>query len=226
MGSPRCHRARLGGRWRRPSAATRTPTATGGPECAPRWRALRKRSPTPSSDSGGSLEELDAALCALDGTGKRERLGVKPIVGISIRSARGFAHRDGVELYQWLAQLGGAARRPAPHCNVVNGGVHAPIRLDFQEFMIGPIGTTSFSETLRAGAGVYGGPHDTWDRSGLASGLGDEGGFAPALCKRPKTCSISSRPSASPDTNADRTKVPSRWTWQLRSSGRPKGVIT
>jgi enolase len=128
-----------------------------------------------------SLEELDAALCALDGTANKERLGANAIVGISMAAARGFARRDGAELYQWLPRLGGTARLPVPHFNVVNGGVHAPNRLDFQEFMIAPLGAPSFSEALRAGAEIYRSLHDTLARLGLASGLGDEGGFAPAL---------------------------------------------
>ncbi len=128
-----------------------------------------------------SLEDLDAALCALDGTANKERLGGNAIAGISMAAARAFAHRDGVELYQWLPQLGGAARLPVPHFNVVNGGVHARNRLDFQEFMVAPLGATTFSEALRAGAEVYRCLHDALAALGLATGLGDEGGFAPAL---------------------------------------------
>ena len=128
-----------------------------------------------------SLEELDAALSALDGTPNKERLGGNAIVGVSMGAARGFALRDRVELYQWLPQLGGTARLPVPHFNVVNGGLHAPNRLEFQEFMIAPLGAPSFSEALRAGAEVYRCLRDTLVRLGLASGLGDEGGFAPAL---------------------------------------------
>lgn len=91
----------------------------------------------------------------MDGTASKEYLGANAIVGISMGAARGFARRDGVELYRGLPQLGGAARLPVPHFNVVNGGVHAPNRLDFQEFMIAPLGAPSFSEALWAGAEVY-----------------------------------------------------------------------
>ena len=131
--------------------------------------------------SWASLEELDVALCALDGTANKERLGANAIVGVSMGAARGFADRDGVELYQWLPQLAGTARLPVPHFNVVNGGVHAPNRLDFQEFMIAPLGAPSFSEALQAGVEIYRCLQDALVRLGLASGLGDEGGFAPAL---------------------------------------------
>jgi len=127
-----------------------------------------------------SIEEEIADAIVRRPWASLEELGANAIVGISLGAARVFARRDGVELYQWLPQLGGAARLPVPHLNVVNGGVHAPNRLDFQEFMIAPLGAPGFSEALRAGAEVYHCLHDTLARLGLASGLGDEGGFAPA----------------------------------------------
>jgi enolase len=128
-----------------------------------------------------SLEDLDAALCALDGTPTKERFGANAIVGVSMAAARGFAGHDGAELYRWLPRLGGAARLPVPHFNVVNGGAHARNRLDFQEFMVAPLGAPNFSEALRAGADVYRCLYDALARLGLATGLGDEGGFAVAL---------------------------------------------
>lgn len=131
--------------------------------------------------SWASLEDIDGALCALDGTPSKERLGANAIVGVSMAAARGFALRDGKELYQWLPQIGGGARLPVPHFNVVNGGAHARNRLDFQEFMVAPLGAPTFREALRAGAEVYHCLQGGLSRMGLASGLGDEGGFAPAL---------------------------------------------
>ncbi len=128
-----------------------------------------------------SLEDLDAALCTLDGTPGKERLGGNAIVGISMAAARGFACRDGAELYQWLPQLGGPARLPVPHFNVVNGGAHARNRLDFQEFMVAPLGAPSFAEALRAGSDVYRCLQGALARLGFGTGLGDEGGFAAAL---------------------------------------------
>jgi enolase len=127
-----------------------------------------------------SLEDLDAALCALDGTPKKERLGGNATIGISMASARAFAVADGKSLYQWLPHPA-PARLPVPHFNVVNGGVHASNRLDFQEFMVAPLGAPSLREAIRAGAEIYGYLRNRLMRLGFGTALGDEGGFAPAL---------------------------------------------
>ncbi|HVX23130.1 MAG TPA: phosphopyruvate hydratase [Acidimicrobiales bacterium] len=127
-----------------------------------------------------SLEDLDAALCALDGTPDKERLGGNAIVGISMAAARAFAAADGLPLYRWLPRVS-PPRLPVPHFNVVNGGRHARNRLDFQEFMVAPLGAPSFAEALRAGVEIYGCLREALGRLGFATGLGDEGGFAPAL---------------------------------------------
>jgi enolase len=128
-----------------------------------------------------SLSELDIALCALDGTPNKERLGGNAIVGVSMAVARALATRCGVELYQWLAPRGLAPRLPVPHFNVVNGGVHAKNRLDFQEFMVAPLGAPNFREALRAGAEIHARLSRRLAVLGFATSLGDEGGFAPAL---------------------------------------------
>lgn len=129
----------------------------------------------------GSLADLDAALCTLDGTPDKARLGANVLAGVSMAVARALAARDGVELYRWIASPGVEGRLPVPHFNVINGGVHAKNRLDFQEFMVAPIGAPNFREALRAGAEVYAALRDVIDKLGFATGLGDEGGFAPAL---------------------------------------------
>ncbi|MHB1709848.1 MAG: phosphopyruvate hydratase [Acidimicrobiales bacterium] len=128
-----------------------------------------------------SLADLDNALCGLDGTPNKARLGANAIVGVSMAVARALSARDGVGLYRWLTPPGVEGRLPVPHFNVVNGGVHAKNRLDFQEFMVAPIGAPNFREALRAGAEVYAALRDVLDQLGFATGLGDEGGFAPAL---------------------------------------------
>jgi enolase len=128
-----------------------------------------------------SLAHLDSALCALDGTSNKGRLGANAIVGASMAFARALAARDGVPLYRWLAAAGVDGRLPVPHFNVVNGGVHAKNRLDFQEFMIAPLGAPSFGEALRAGAEIYAVLRGRLDELGFTTALGDEGGFAPAL---------------------------------------------
>jgi len=127
------------------------------------------------------LAEIDAALIELDGTLNKARLGANAIVGVSMACARALASAQGRELWSWLAPEGVAPRLPVPHFNVINGGVHAPNPLDFQEFMIAPLGARSLPEAVRAGAEVYGALRGLLARQGHATGLGDEGGFAPQL---------------------------------------------
>ena len=100
------------------------------------------------------LAEIDAALIELDGTPDKARLGANAIVGVSMACARGLARADGRELWEWLCPPGVAPRLPVPHFNVINGGVHAPNPLDFQESMIAPLGAGSLPEAVRAGAEV------------------------------------------------------------------------
>lgn len=126
-----------------------------------------------------SLAALDEALIALDGTDTKGRLGANAIVGVSMAAARAMAAADGAPLYRWLAPQGIAARLPVPHFNVMNGGAHAQNPLEFQEFMIAPIGARTFAEALRAGAEVYQTLRGLLHESGRSTGLGDEGGFAP-----------------------------------------------
>jgi enolase len=128
-----------------------------------------------------SLAHLDSALCVLDGTANKARLGANAIVGVSMAWARALSAHDGVPLYQSLAAPGVNGRLPVPHFNVVNGGVHAKNRLDFQEFMIAPLGAPSLREAVRAGAEIYAVLRGRLDELGFTTALGDEGGFAPAL---------------------------------------------
>ena len=129
----------------------------------------------------GSLQEVDDALRALDGTPDKSRLGANAIVGVSMAAARAFAAESGDPLWRYLTPSGVAPRLPVPHFNVVNGGVHAPNALDFQEFMIAPVGAPSLSEAVRAGAEVYAQLRAELTEGALATGLGDEGGFAPEI---------------------------------------------
>jgi enolase len=128
-----------------------------------------------------SLEQLDQRLRELDGTLDKSRLGANAIVGVSMAAAKAFALVSGQPLWQWLAPDGVAARLPVPHFNVVNGGAHAVNGLDFQEFMIAPVGAPSLPEAVRAGAEVYRRLRSTLVERNLATGLGDEGGFAPEI---------------------------------------------
>jgi len=129
------------------------------------------------------LGQIDAAMTELDGTPNNSLLGANAIVGVSMACARALACAQGRELWEWLTPAGVAPRLPVPHFNVVNGGVHAPNPLDFQEFMIAPLGAPSLAEAVRAGAEVYTALRALLASKGYATGLGDEGGFAPQLAE-------------------------------------------
>jgi enolase len=128
-----------------------------------------------------TLAELDHTLIALDGTENKARLGANAIVGISIAAARAHALQHNIALWQHLAPEGVPPRLPIPHFNVLNGGAHAANKLDFQEFMIAPLGAPSLPEAIRAGAEVYTALRRALAAAGHNTGLGDEGGFAPEV---------------------------------------------
>jgi enolase len=123
---------------------------------------------------------LDAALVELDGTPNKSRLGANAILGCSLAAAKAAAADAGVPLYRWV---GGDEARvlPVPMLNVVNGGAHAQNSLDVQEFMIVPGGCGSFAEALQVAAEIFHTLHDLLHERGLATAVGDEGGFAPDL---------------------------------------------
>ena len=129
------------------------------------------------------LAELDRALVDLDGTPNKSRLGANAIVGVSMAAARAFAAVVGVPLWRYLTPAGVTPVLPVPHFNVINGGMHAPNNLDFQEFMLAPIGAPSYAEAVRAGAEVYAALKARLHAAGYATGLGDEGGFAPDISR-------------------------------------------
>jgi enolase len=123
---------------------------------------------------------LDDALIALDGTQDKSRLGANALLGVSMAAARAGAMSAGQPLWRYL---GGeqANLLPVPAMNVLNGGVHADNPIDFQEFMIAPVGAGSFADAVRMGAEVYQQLKGTLRQRGLSGGVGDEGGFAPRL---------------------------------------------
>jgi enolase len=123
---------------------------------------------------------LDRALIELDATSNKSRLGANAILGCSLAAAKAAAAEADIPLYRWL---GGdeACTLPVPLLNVVNGGAHAQNRLDLQEFMLVPAGAATFSEALRLGAEVFHHLKAVLHERGLATGVGDEGGFAPDL---------------------------------------------
>jgi enolase len=124
--------------------------------------------------------EIDAALLALDGTKTKSRLGANALLAVSLATARAAATYLEIPLYRYL---GGANARtlPVPMMNIVNGGAHADNNVDFQEFMVVPVGAQSFREALRAGAEIFHALKAVLSKRGLATSVGDEGGFAPNL---------------------------------------------
>ncbi|MGC4877045.1 phosphopyruvate hydratase [Micromonospora sp. DT43] len=123
---------------------------------------------------------LDAALIALDGTATKSRLGANAILGVSLAVAKAAAAAHGQPLYRYL---GGADAHllPLPMMNIVNGGAHADNPLDFQEFMIVPVGADTFAEAVRMGSEVFHTLRRDLLAAGHSTGVGDEGGFAPEL---------------------------------------------
>ena len=131
----------------------------------------------------GSLSAVDEAMIAADGTPNKARLGANATVGVSMALARALATSSGQSLHEWLPGFGQPPRLPVPCFNVLNGGAHAPNALDFQEFMISPLGAPNVTEAVRAGAEVYAALRARLSAAGYATGLGDEGGFAPELAE-------------------------------------------
>ncbi|MDA8295422.1 MAG: phosphopyruvate hydratase [Actinomycetota bacterium] len=128
-------------------------------------------------------EALDGLLVDLDGTADKSRLGANALVGVSMAAARAFAASNDIDLWRSLIPEGVEPRLPVPHFNVVNGGVHAPNELDFQEFMLAPLGAPTLAEAVRAGAEVYVALRRLLAERGEQTGLGDEGGFAPQISR-------------------------------------------
>lgn len=129
-----------------------------------------------------SVEALDRALIDLDGTPNKSRLGANAILGVSMAFTRAVAASQGKELWEFLPAVGSQTPRlPVPCFNVLNGGVHAANPLDFQEFMICPLGAPSIAEAVRAGSEIYSALKKKLAGAGHPVGLGDEGGFAPDI---------------------------------------------
>lgn len=121
---------------------------------------------------------VDQALLDLDGTPDKSRLGANALLGVSLAVARAAAESSGLELFRYLGGPN-AHVLPVPMMNILNGGAHADTGVDVQEFMVAPIGAPTFKESLRWGAEVYHALKSVLKEKGLATGLGDEGGFAP-----------------------------------------------
>ncbi|HEV7660543.1 MAG TPA: phosphopyruvate hydratase [Allosphingosinicella sp.] len=124
--------------------------------------------------------EIDQALIALDGTDNKSRLGANAILGVSLAAARAAADARGLPLYRYVGGVS-ASTLPVPMMNILNGGAHADNPIDFQEFMIMPVGAPTFAEALRCGAEIFHTLKAGLHEAGLSTAVGDEGGFAPDL---------------------------------------------
>ena len=124
--------------------------------------------------------EIDALMIKLDGTSNKGKLGANAILGVSMAVARAAALASDLPLYAYLGGVG-ATKLPAPMMNIINGGKHAENSVDFQEFMVMPVGAPCFAEALRYGAETFHALKGILKKKGYAVGVGDEGGFAPDL---------------------------------------------
>jgi enolase len=124
--------------------------------------------------------EIDAAMVELDGTANKAKLGANAILGVSLATARAAAEARGLPLYRYVGGVG-ATILPVPMMNILNGGAHADNSIDFQEFMVMPVGAPDFAEALRCGAEIFHALKSALHSKGLSTAVGDEGGFAPNI---------------------------------------------
>ena len=129
--------------------------------------------------------EIDAAMIVLDGTPNKARLGANAILGVSMAAAKAAADARGLPLYRYVGGVG-AHVLPVPMMNIINGGMHADNPIDFQEFMVMPVGADSLFEAVRMGSEIFHTLKKELHDKGLATAVGDEGGFAPKLASAPE----------------------------------------
>ncbi|QJW47473.1 phosphopyruvate hydratase [bacterium BFN5] len=132
---------------------------------------------------------IDQTMLELDGTANKNKLGANAILGVSMAVAKAAAASLGMTLYQYLGGFN-AKQLPVPMMNILNGGQHADNNVDIQEFMVMPVGATSFAEALRMGAEVYHSLKSVLKGRGLSTSIGDEGGFAPNLASNEQALEV------------------------------------
>ena len=199
----------------RPSSCATAATAT----AARAWRRPSRPCSTRSRPAVIGLDAdeqrlIDQALLDLDGTPDKSRLGANAILGVSLAVAKAAADSAGLPLFRYIGGPN-AHILPVPMMNIVNGGAHADTGVDVQEFMVAPIGAPTFKEALRWGAEVYHSLKSVLKKQGLATGLGDEGGFAPDVAGTKAALDLIS--SAIEQDRASSSAPTSRW----RSTSRP-----
>jgi enolase len=134
-------------------------------------------------------EEIDQAMIVRDATPNKSALGANAMLGVSMAVARAAAQSAGKPLYEWLSK-DGVSLLPMPMMNILNGGKHAQTRVDFQEFMVVPVGAPSCREAVRCGAEIFHALNQLLAKKGYATGVGDEGGFAPDLHSNDEACEL------------------------------------
>lgn len=139
--------------------------------------------------NAASQTEIDRLMIALDGTPNKGKLGANAILGVSMAVAKSAAISAGLPLYVYLGGAG-AVRIPVPMMNILNGGKHADNSVDFQEFMVMPVGAPNFAEALRYGAETFHALKAILKKKGYATAVGDEGGFAPNLKSNDEACDV------------------------------------
>ena len=140
-------------------------------------------------------KDIDNTMIALDGTENKEKLGANATLAVSLAAARAAADEKKIPLFQYIADLrnNSILTMPVPMMNILNGGSHADNNVDIQEFMIEPVGFTSFAEALRAGAEVFHSLKSVLKKQGLNTAVGDEGGFAPDLKSNEEALTVISK---------------------------------
>ncbi len=179
--APPCRAARPPASTKRVSCATATPRRYLGKGVRKAVQNIEETiAPALTGMIATDQVEIDRTMIELDGTPNKEKLGANAILAVSMATARAAAAETGLPLYRYL---GGPLSRtlPVPMMNILNGGAHATNTVDFQEFMIVPVGVESFAEALRVGAEVFHSLKKVLVKRKLATGVGDEGGFAPDL---------------------------------------------
>ena len=131
-------------------------------------------------EDASNQQEIDRIMLALDGTPNKSKLGANAILGVSLAVAKAASLAYEMPLYRYLGGIN-AVTLPVPMMNIINGGAHADNNVDFQEFMIAPVGASCFQEAIRMGAEVFHNLKAVLKSRGMVTSVGDEGGFAPNL---------------------------------------------
>ncbi len=181
-------------------------------------------SPALSGMYASEQEEIDRAMMRLDNTDNKKKLGANAMLAVSLANARAAANWYRTPLYRYLGGVG-AHHLPAPMMNVLNGGAHAANNVEIQEFMIVPVGAPSFSEAIRWGSEIYHVLGKILQKDGHATGVGDEGGFAPNLASDEEAIEYLIRAIEAAGYDTDRVKLSldvaaSEWVADKGDSGR------